>query len=194
MTLPISKIIIVLSNNLFTTVIKYEPMEWEVNLLDKSELLDEISKIIFAIPDEIYKYSEPDSCFSNEWTESSPMEKAYLLIEDLLINFNKEKKIERQNLSIDIKDMRLGKSPTFYSGADENMFFNAIYTMPSYVQIKGQGMDLYLHYSYPMTIEEKDFLKGLLKRYSMDIPNEIKWMIVRFFSIRWTLVRYYEYL
>jgi hypothetical protein len=71
--------------------------------LGKSELLGEISKIIFAVPHEIYKYSEPDNCFSDEWTKSSPMEKAYLLIEDLLINFNKEKKIERQTLSIDTK-------------------------------------------------------------------------------------------
>lgn len=142
--------------------------------MDKSELLCEISKIIFAVPHEIYKYSEPDSCFSDEWMESSPMEKAYFLIEDLLINFNKKKKIERKKLSIDIIEMRLGKNPTFYSGADENMFFNAIYTMPSYVQIEGRGMDLYLYYYYPMTIEEKDFLKGLLKRYGMDIPDEIK--------------------
>jgi hypothetical protein len=70
--------------------------------------------------------------------------------------------------------MRLGKSPTFYNGTDENMFFNAIYTMPSYIQIIGRGIDLYLYYSYPMTIEEKDFLKGLLKRYGMGIPEEIK--------------------
>jgi hypothetical protein len=101
------------------------------------------------------------------------MEKAYLLIEDLLINSNKEKEIKRQNLSIDIKDMRLGKSPTFYTGADENMFFNAVYSMPSYVQIKGSGTELYLYYSFPMSEEEKDFLKGLLKRYNMNLPVEL---------------------
>ncbi|MPN53835.1 hypothetical protein SDC9_201502 [bioreactor metagenome] len=70
--------------------------------------------------------------------------------------------------------MNLGKSPTFYNGADENMFFNAIYTMPSYIEVKGHGVNLYLYYSYPMTMEEKDFLKGLLRRYTMDIPKEIK--------------------
>jgi hypothetical protein len=142
--------------------------------LDKSTLLDEISKIIFAVPHEIYKYKKPNSCFSDEWAESSAMEKAYLLIEDLLINFNKEKQEERENLSSEAKEMLLGKSPTFYNGADENMFFEAICSMPSYVQIKGRGTELYLYYVYPMSIEEKEFLKGLLKRYNMDIPQELK--------------------
>lgn len=137
-------------------------------------MLDEVSKIIFSVPQEIYRYSEPDNCFSDEWTECSPMEKAYLLIEDLLINFNKEKELNNQRVSVDIREMNLGKSPTFYNGTDENMFFNAIYTMPSYIEVKGYGMNLYLYYSYPMTMEEKNFLKGLLRRYTMDIPKEIK--------------------
>lgn len=141
--------------------------------MDKSELSDEVSKIIFSVPHEIYKYAEPDNCFIDEWMECSPMEKAYLLIEDLLINFNKEKESKNQKVSMDIREVNLGKSPIFYNGSDENMFFNAIYTIPSYIHIKGCGMNLYLYYSYPMTIEEKDFLKGLLRRYKMDIPNEI---------------------
>lgn len=144
-----------------------------MNLLDKSELLDEISRIIFAVPHEIYKYKEPKNCFEGEWAESNSMEKAYLMIEDMLINFNKEKEMQLQNLSIDIKEMSLGKSPTFYTGADENMFFNAVYSMPSYVEIKGRGTELYLYYSFPMSEEEKDFLKGLLKRYNMNLPVEL---------------------
>lgn len=139
--------------------------------MDLTELVGKISGIIFAVPDELYKFSKPDYCFDIEWRESSPKEKAYLLIQELLINFNKDKR-EENKTDIDVQEMYLGESPTFYNQADENMFFKAIYSMPSYVRVKGDGTDLYLYYSNSMGKEEKQFLKGLLRRYSMNIPSE----------------------
>ena len=144
--------------------------------MDETELIEKISEIIFAVPDELYKFSKPEHCFDIEWSEGSPKEKAYLLIEGLLLNLNKEKIDERNSTSIDVQEMYLGKGPTFYNQADENMFFKAIYSMPSYVQVKGNGTDLYLYlyYSNPMSKEEKEFLEGLLRRYSIRIPRELK--------------------
>ena len=142
--------------------------------MDLTELVGKISEIIFAVPDELYKFSKPDYCFDIEWRESSPKEKAYLLIQALLINLNKEKIEETNNTTIDIQEMSLGKGPTFFNQADENMFFKAIYSMPSYVRVKGSGADLYLYYANPMSKEEKVFLEGLLKRYSMSIPSGLR--------------------
>jgi len=141
--------------------------------LDKSELVEKIRAIMFSVPDEIYKFSKPAQCFDIEWRESSPKEKAFLLIQELMFNLNREELEEQSSDSVDVKEMCLGNSPTFYNQVDENMFFKAIYTMPSYIQIKGIGKDLYLYYSSPMTTEEKKFLEGLLKRYSMNVPSEL---------------------
>jgi hypothetical protein len=141
--------------------------------LKTEELLHRIKQIIFSVPHEIYRYKQPEDCFDIEWKESTSEEKAYLLIEELLINENKAKVKNKIKENSDIYELNLGKCPTFFNGADENMFFNAIYSIPSYVEIKGIGEELLLYYSKAMTKEEKFFLEGLFRRYGMDIPEEI---------------------
>lgn len=141
--------------------------------LNAEELLNRIKQIIFSVPHEIYKYKQPEDCSDVEWKESNLQEKAYLLIEELLINENREKVINNIQENISIQKLSLGKCPRFFSGPDENMFFNAIYSIPSYVEIRGVGEELLLYYSKSMTKEEKIFLQGLLKRYGMEIPKEI---------------------
>lgn len=54
--------------------------------MDSSEVLKRISEIVFSVPGEIYKFAPPEDCFDKEWDEASYQEKAFLLIEELLIH------------------------------------------------------------------------------------------------------------
>jgi hypothetical protein len=56
---------------------------------------------------------------------------------------------------MEIKEICLDGEQTFYGQYDENMFFNAIYSIPSFVKIKGVGKKLFLSYNHPMSHEEK---------------------------------------
>ena len=143
--------------------------------MNGEEIVKSIKEIIFSAPGEIYKYEEPDNCFHEEWTEASAKEKAFMLVEDLLINSNIEEMNTKQETNDILLEIKLDRIPTFYSIADENMFFNAMYSVPSIKYIKGSGRELYLCCIKTMTNEEKDFLVGLFKRYEIPVPSEIQW-------------------
>jgi type I site-specific restriction endonuclease len=143
--------------------------------MSNDEILKKIKDIIFSVPGEIYKYEQPEYCFDEEWEEASDKEKAFMLLEDLLINLNreqmkKEQAIKNESLIV----IKLEKSPRFYSVSDENMFFNAIYSVPAINDVKGSSKELYLSCSRAMTSEENKFLIGLFNRYQIPIPAEIK--------------------
>jgi hypothetical protein len=142
--------------------------------MNGEKILKSIKEIIFSVPGEIYKYEEPDNCFDEEWTEASAQEKAFMLVEDLLINSNREEMNKKQETKDILLEIKLDIIPTFYSIADENMFFNAMYSVPSIKDIKGSGRALYLYCVKSMTNEEKDFLVGLFKRYEVPVPSEIQ--------------------
>lgn len=146
--------------------------------MDERVLLSRIKEIVYAVPDEIYKYSKPDEYWDDEeWANTPSVEKGFILIKELIENADIEKyqKDEKENVKKEeVKVLKLGKGPTFWNQADENMFFNAIYSLASFVKVEGRGRDLYLHYSGELSKEEKNFLSGLLKRYQMEIPTELQ--------------------
>lgn len=141
--------------------------------MNERDLLKKIREIVFSVPDELYKFSMPDNCFDEEWNESTPREKAFLLIEDLLFKLNRSDSQNKKAEHINVKILKLGACPRFFSTADENMFFNSLYSIPSYVQIKGDGRELTLYHKIDITKEEKQFLISLFKRYQMSIPLEL---------------------
>lgn len=142
--------------------------------MNSDELLKKIQDIIFSVPGEIYKYNQPSDCFDDEWQEASAQEKAFLLVESLLINLNKSKVDENLKQVESLVEVKIAILPRFYSIADENMFFNAIYTAPSIKEVIGNGRELFLYYDNNITSEERNFIVGLFKRYQIPIPSEIK--------------------
>lgn len=140
--------------------------------MNNEELLKKIHDIIFSVPGEIYKYNQPSDCFDDEWRKASNQEKAFLLIESLLINENKTKLEENIKPMENLIETRIENLPRFYSTADENMFFNAIYTIPSIKKIIGSDRGIYIYYEPNITDEEKTFISGLFKRYQITVPLE----------------------
>lgn len=143
--------------------------------MDSNEALKRISKIVFSVPDEAYKFIPPEDCFEGEWEEASLQEKAFLLIEELLINLNRENIEEKQNNKIkNTMQIKLSEGPRFINNADENMFFNALNTVPGIIEINGTLKAITIICKNPLSIEEKEFLKGLFKRYQVSIPEELE--------------------
>lgn len=142
--------------------------------MDKSELLKKIEDIIFALPDETYRLAKPKSCSEVEWQESSLREKAFLLVEHLLLESKRDvwERAQTEETNLVASDLYF-VCPTFYSQTDENMFYNSIYTMPSYVKLVKQGRKLHLYNRNPMSKEEKKFLADLLKRYRVNTPKQL---------------------
>jgi hypothetical protein len=138
------------------------------------EILDTIKDIIFSVPGSMYKFEEPDDCFEGEWEEASEQEKAFLLIEEILLKLNGEKnnkKMQELNLN-NSKTIEISCGPRFYSIGDENMFFEALNSVSKILNIKGENRGLCIYYKEEFNKEEKNFLKGLFRRYKIDIPNE----------------------
>lgn len=143
--------------------------------MDEHQLLEKIKEIIFSAPEEIYKFPPPEDCFDGEWEEASKEEKAFLLIEELLLNFNrakikKEKKVENE----DIKKIDVLIGPRFYSAVDENMFFNALKSVESILDVKGNEKGLVLYCRDTINAYEKECLRSLLQRYQVSIPTEFQ--------------------
>lgn len=143
--------------------------------INTEEVFEKIKEIVYSVPDGLYRYPMPDCSWEDEWLQATPNEKGFLLIQEIFDSeLNKEhqgkmKKVQNPNTKV----LHLGQGPTFWTQADEEMFFKAIYSMASFLEVKGQGTELDLFYKEPMTIEEKRFLIGLLKRYQMDVPEEL---------------------
>jgi hypothetical protein len=96
-------------------------------LCKSEEILDVIKKIINAVPSELHRFEKPNRCSPKEWDISTPEEKGFLLIKDIFLD---EKEL-LSSPSSDIEELnvlKLGKGPTFWTQADEDMFFNCIYT------------------------------------------------------------------
>ena len=145
--------------------------------MDDKELLQKIVAIVNEVPDGLHKYPKPPYWNETEWASLPPMEKGFIYISELIENEDFDlwqiKKMVDIN-SPDIHVLSLGKGPRFWHNADEEMFFNAIYSMISFVKVEGQGRELFLFYWGVMTAEEKRFLVALLKRYQIKIPKELK--------------------
>lgn len=143
--------------------------------MNENQLIDKIKEIVFSVPGEIYRFSPPEDCFDGEWEEASMQEKAFLLIEELLLNLNREKiKEKKQEQNEDSKEIEIPFGPIFYSVADENMFFNALNSVPAILDVKGKEKGLILYCKGSISTEEKEFLRSLLKRYQVSIPTEFE--------------------
>lgn len=144
-------------------------------IMNEDELIKKIKEIIFSVPGEIYKFIPPKDCFDGEWEEASMQEKAFLLIEELLLNYNREdlKQKKEENSKNDV-EIEIPIGPRFYSSADENMFFRALNSIPSIRKVQGSGRGLFLYFKTTISNEEKEFLKGLFNRYELPIPINIE--------------------
>jgi hypothetical protein len=142
--------------------------------MNDQDLIRTIKDIVFSVPDEIYKFTKPKNCFKIEWDEATPKEKAYLLVFDLLLETNRKQQTETEKPDGNIMQLRLGKGPKFLSQADENMFFRAINSLPSFVRIVGEGVELNLFYNETISDNEVKFLIDLLTRYQMPVSPELK--------------------
>lgn len=142
--------------------------------MDSNEALKRISEIIFSVPGEVYKFMQPEESFDEEWQEASSQEKAFLLVEELLINLNKENIKNKENNKVkNVIQIKLSEGPRFINNADENMFFSALQSVPAIIDIKGNLKELIISCRNPLSIQEKEFLKGLFKRYQVCIPSEL---------------------
>lgn len=147
--------------------------------MDEKSLYSKIKDIVYAVPDGLYEYSKPDQYWDDEdWASIPPLEKGFMLIRELVENadideYNKDKAESAKNECSNINTLNLGNGPKFLSQADENMFFNAIYSLASFIEIKGSSKNLCLYYQGVMSNEEKLFLTNLLKRYQMKIPKDL---------------------
>lgn len=143
--------------------------------MNENELINQIKKIVFSVPGEIYKFSPPADCFEGEWEEASMQEKAFLLIEELLLKSNREEFIQKEmeDAKNDIK-IEIPIGPRFYSMADENMFFEALKSIPAIKNVNGSGRGILLYLKKSINSDEKDFLKSLLARYQVSVPKEIE--------------------
>ena len=142
--------------------------------MNDKELIKKIEEIVFFMPDGIYKFLPPEDCFDQQWEEASIQEKAFLLIEELLLNTNRDKlKQNKQEESDDDLEIEIPYGPRFYNKVDERMFFDGLNSIPSLRCIKGNERGLFLYFKSALTCEEKEFLKGLLKRYQVSIPQDI---------------------
>lgn len=146
--------------------------------MDEKEILKKIEDVVSSVPNEVDKYPGPVAYAEEDWAKESPKEKGFDIIERIIMEYSQE--IYSQEVDDFSKDdpslieIDLGDGPRFYSNADENMFFNAIYTMPSYTEIIGSGRGLYLYCKDDITKEEVIFLTDLLKRYDMEISSEVQ--------------------
>lgn len=143
--------------------------------MNENELINQIKKIVFSVPGEIYKFSPPEDCFEEEWEEASMQEKAFLLIEELLLKSNREEFIQNETED-DMNDIKIEIpiGPRFYSIADENMFFEALKSIPAIKNVKGSGRGTLLYLKKSINSDEKDFLKSLLTRYQVQVPKAIE--------------------
>lgn len=93
----------------------------------------------------------------------------------MLINLNRDelKQKKKEHCADDI-EVEIPTGPRFFTESDENMFFAALNSIPSIIDVKGVGRGLVLYFKSPINTVEKDFLKGLLNRYQIPIPNDIE--------------------
>ncbi|MFT8312763.1 MAG: hypothetical protein ABF633_00710 [Clostridium sp.] len=144
--------------------------------MNESDLIYRIKEIIFYMPGEMYKFSPPENCSDDEWQNAPMEEKAFLLIEELLLNFNREEKMKKkkQEHHENTIEIKLPFGPRFYTQADESMFFSALESVLSFIEVKGSGRGLFLYFKSPISEYEKDFLIGLFRRYQVPISTSIK--------------------
>jgi len=143
--------------------------------MDSNKELERIFEIVFSVPGEIYKFAQPENCFDEEWQEASPQERAFILIEELLINLNKKNMKKKQDSKAkNVIQIKISEGPRFFNNADENMFFNALNSIPAIIDVKGNLKELIISCKNTLSTDEKEFIIGLLKRYQVPIPSELE--------------------
>lgn len=123
----------------------------------------------------------PDEYSRELWQSCSLPEKAFYLIDDIISRaetndflLSRQNNPDKSASDAKLARLSLGNGPRFWSHGDEEMFFDALKTMASYRDVVGSGRTLTLIYEEPMSREEKKFLVGLLRRYQMKIPKELR--------------------
>ena len=61
------------------------------------------------------------------------------------------------------------EGPSFYDTEDENIFFNCLYALPEYEEVKGQGVNLHIQLQEPVSDETIKQLVVVCFRWEIDI-------------------------
>ena len=61
------------------------------------------------------------------------------------------------------------KGPTFYSQEDENLFFQAIYNLPNYIEVIGRGRELKISFDASISTKTRKEVEVLCRRWSTSI-------------------------
>ena len=61
------------------------------------------------------------------------------------------------------------EGPSFYDEEDENIFFNCLYSLPDFQDVKGKGVNLHIHLKEPVTDETIKQLVVTCRRWQIDI-------------------------
>lgn len=61
------------------------------------------------------------------------------------------------------------EGPSFYDEEDENIFFNCLYSLPEYQDVKGKGVNLHIYLKEPVTDETIKQLVVTCRRWQIDI-------------------------
>lgn len=148
---------------------------------DVKELYDQIVQIVHNYHISPQSLGPPDEYSREMWQSCSLPQKAFYLIDEIVLsaetgNYLRMQQEKPKKAASDVKtaQLSLGNGPRFWSHGDEEMFFAALKTMASYQDVIGSGKTLTLVYLEPMSREEKQFLVGLLRRYQMKVPGELR--------------------
>ena len=120
----------------------------------------------------LFRIPKPDKYWGDEtWATMSSEAKGFVLLRELLEDGPRSNQGKRYVDPSNIRMLNLGKGPTFWSSADEDMFFNTLYSLASFVDVKGIDRDLHLYHDGILSNEEKNLLVSLMRRYNMSIPG-----------------------
>ena len=61
------------------------------------------------------------------------------------------------------------EGPSFYDQEDENIFFNCLYSLPEYEEVKGKGINLHIKLKEPVTDETIKQLVIICRRWKINI-------------------------
>ena len=61
------------------------------------------------------------------------------------------------------------EGPSFYDEEDENIFFNCLYSLPDYEDVKGKGLNLHIQLKDPVSDETIKQIVITCRRWKIDI-------------------------
>lgn len=148
-----------------------------------ADVLNRITEIVERIvPRKLQECPPPLNFSAAEWAKSTSFEKGYFLIRDIIRDYvsgdcppsgDKPVGVEQKEPATEVL-LLSADDPTFFSPLDEDMFFEALERMASFVRVECLFPGLNLIYTPPMTVEEKKYLVAIMQRYRIKVPKALR--------------------